>query len=121
MEASISFWRAMRCCHQFSCSVFTSGGQASSTSRGDLPFFPTRAKGGVDPLAQRLQRLLEVLPDDVDFGVVGDAAKSDVRYALIDKALADVTIAVGFGWGLTLDFGLLQLTFAAVGLADNRG
>ena len=48
------------------------------------------AERGIEPGAQRLQRLLPLLPDHIDLGIVGDRLQRDVRHPLVDKALADV-------------------------------
>src|SRR5262249_53401519 len=56
----------------------------------DLPLFPLLLERGVQLRAQRLERLLPLLPDDVDLRVVRDRLEGDVRYALVDEALADV-------------------------------
>ena len=65
--------------------------------------------------AQGFQLLLELVPDDVDLGVVGDGLQRDVRHALIDKALADVAACGLAGWRGAGDFGFLDLAVAAVG------
>ena len=115
MEASISFWRAMRCCHQLFVQFLYVGRPIFFSLTGDLPFLPVCAQRGVEPLAQRLQGLLEIFPDDVDFGVIGDGAQRDVGHALVDEALADVAEAGRFGGGLALDFGFFELALTAVG------
>jgi hypothetical protein len=58
---------------------------------------------------------LEFLPDDVDFGVVGDGFESDVTDAFVNKALADVVVGWEVGRWFTGDFGFLELAFARVG------
>ncbi len=58
---------------------------------------------------------LELLPDHVDFGVVGDGFECDVRHALVDEALADVAVGRGLGRNRVRDFGFLQLAVLAVG------
>jgi hypothetical protein len=40
---------------------------------------------------------LELLPDHIDLGVVGDGLERDVRHALIDEAVADVAVGRA-GW-----------------------
>ena len=40
--------------------------------------------------AQRLELPLPLVPDDVDLGVIGDGFERDVRYALVNEAVADV-------------------------------
>ena len=58
----------------------------------DLPFRPRLAEHRVQLLAQRIEGALELLPDDVDLGVVGDVAELNVGQALVDEALADVAV-----------------------------
>ena len=116
MEASISFWRAMRCSHHSACSFFACSGHLSSGLAGDFPFFPLLLERRVELLAQRFQRRLELLPDDVDLGVVGDGLERDVRHALIDEALADVAV------GRSLDGTecVTSASFELAVLADRR-
>ena len=58
----------------------------------------TPAERGIEPGAQGLQRLLPLLPDHIDLGVVGDRLQRDVRDALVHKTLADVArVGVSFG------------------------
>ena len=73
------------------------------------------AERGIELRAQRLQRLLPFLPDDVDLGVVGDVFERDMRHALVDEAEADVAMRrVGLRWRAR-DLGLFALAFGAVG------
>ena len=115
MEASISFCRAMRACHQSACSFFAASGHLASASRGishSCQFFLSAC---VQLLAQRLQLRLPLVPDDIDLGVVGDGLERDVRHALIDEAVADVPmhgLRARRGAG---DFGFLDLAFAGIG------
>ena len=81
----------------------------------DLPFLPGLLAGGVQRLAQRLQRRLPLLPDDIDLGVVGDGLEGDVRHALVDEAVADVAVDRLRGGRGAGDFGFLELAFAGIG------
>ena len=56
---------------------------------------------------QRLQLLLEVLPDGVDLCVVGDVTELDVWHPLIDEALADVAMGWRERWLSTFEISLL--------------
>ena len=81
----------------------------------DFPFFPLLLEGRVELLAQRFERALELLPDHVDLGVVGDGLERDVRHALIDEALADVAVGGSLRWNRLCDFGFFLLAVLAVG------
>ena len=81
---------------------------------GDLPLLPARVHRLVELPAQGLQRLLVLLPDHVDAGVVGDGLQGDVRDALVDEAVADVAVGGRFGRGLAGELGFLALPFRAV-------
>ena len=59
----------------------------------DLPFLPLLLQCHIERLAQRLESLLKILPDDVDFGIVGDGLERDMGNALVDEPLADVTVS----------------------------
>ena len=86
----------------------------------DLPLFPGLSERGVEPGAQGFQGELELVPDDVDFGVVGDALERDVRDALIDEALAEVAArGVGGGRGAG-DLAFFALAFGAIGEEEVR-
>jgi hypothetical protein len=63
---------------------------------------------------------LVVVPDDVDFGVVGDGFECDVRDALIDEALADAAEGQRGGWRGAGDFAFFALAFGAVGEVVER-
>ena len=76
---------------------------------------PFRFECRVQLFAQRLQQGLVLVVNDVDFGVVGNAFERDVRYAFVNKALADVAkggVAFGYGAG---DFAFFGLALFAVG------
>ena len=73
----------------------------------NLPLFPLLLEGLVELLAQGFQRGLVVVENDVDLGVVGDGLQCDVRYALIDEALADRALRRALGTCLARQFGLL--------------
>ncbi len=115
MEASISFCRAMRACHQSACSFFAASGHLASASRGishschcflSAAFSVSRSGSSV---------ACHLLPDDVDLGVVGDGLQRDVRHALVDEAVADVAVhrlRTRRGAG---DFGFLELAVAGIG------
>ena len=98
IEASISFWRAMRSSHHSGVHASFGGGVARAisgcrASRG-FPilshFLPSAAL--FNACAQRFELRLELLPDHVDLGIVGDGFERDVRRALVDEALADVAV-----------------------------
>ena len=95
--------------------VFDGLGPALFGLARDLPLLPAGAQGRVQALLQRLQPQLEIFPDDVDLGVVGDGAQGDVGDALVDEALADVAVAGRYGRRLAFDLSLLLLSLAAVG------
>ena len=82
---------------------------------GDFPLLPLLAQRLVDLLTQRFKHLLELVPDDVDLGVVGNGLQRDVRHALVDKTLANVAERGLAGGHCAGDFGFLDLAFAAVG------
>jgi hypothetical protein len=52
MEASISFCRAMRACHQSACSFFVASGHLASASRGISHSCQVLLERGVQLLAQ---------------------------------------------------------------------
>ena len=86
----------------------------------NLPLLPVLLERGVQLLAQRLQLRLPLVPDDIDLRVVGDGLERDVRHALIDKAVADVSLhglRTRRGAG---DFGFLELAFAGIGQQVKR-
>jgi hypothetical protein len=90
MEASISFCRAIRACHQSACVLFAASGHFGSASRGishSCHCFAT-----AELLAQRLQLGLPLLPDHVDLGVVGDGLQRDVGHPLVDEPLAHALV-----------------------------
>ena len=64
---------------------------------------------------QRLQRFLELLPDHVDFGVVGDGLEGDVGDALVHETLADVVVRGRFRGDFADERGFFDLAVAAVG------
>ena len=120
MEVSISFCRAMRACHQSACSFFAALRPLVVGLARDLPFLPLLLERGVQLLAQRLQRRLPLVPDDIDLGVVGDRLERDVRHALVDEAVADVPVhglRTRRGAG---DLGFLELAFAGIGQQVER-
>ncbi|MCY1529509.1 hypothetical protein D9M68_646580 [compost metagenome] len=80
----------------------------------DLPLLPGLLQQPVQLRAQRFQRLLPLLPDHVDLGVVGDGFQRDVRHAVIDKAVADVAMHGLAARRRARDFSLLQLTFTRI-------
>ena len=82
---------------------------------GDFPFLVRCAERGVQFPAQRLQPFLELLPNDIDFGIVGDGLERDVGDALVDEALANVVVGGHFRVGLAGNLGFLGLAVAAVG------
>ena len=63
---------------------------------GDFPFLVGCAECVVQLPTQRFQRPLELLPDDVNLGVVGDGLERDVGYALVHETLADVIVGGRF-------------------------
>jgi hypothetical protein len=75
----------------------------------------TPPKRGVEPAAQRLQRLLPLLPDHIDLGVIGDRFQSDVRHPLVDEALANVAARRRLLRWRASDLALLALPLLAVG------
>jgi hypothetical protein len=75
----------------------------------DFPFFPFCAQCLIELLAQRFQRLLELFPDDVDLGIVGDGLKSDMRHALAHESLADISAGWLTRWASVGDFCFLSL------------
>ena len=82
---------------------------------GNLPLLPVAIESGVQVLAQRLQRLLPALPDDVDLGVVGDRLERDMRHPLVDESLPDVAVRRRLRWRLARDLRFLALPFRTVG------
>ncbi len=78
----------------------------------NLPLLPGLFECCVQRLAQRRQLRLPLVPDDIDLRVVGDGLERDVRHALIDKTVADVSmhrLRTRRGAG---DFGFLELATA---------
>src|SRR5438132_3466528 len=57
----------------------------------DLPFLKGFRNLCIKCLAQRLTGVLPSFPDDIDFRVVRDRFKRDVRHALVDKAVSNVS------------------------------
>ena len=82
---------------------------------GNLPLRPVAIEPGVQVVAQRLQRLLPALPDDVDLGVVGDRLERDVRHPLVDEPLPDVAVRRRLRGRLAGDLGFLALPLRTVG------
>ena len=64
----------------------------SSASRGISHSCQVFLSAAFSVLAQRLQFRLPLVPDDIDLRVVGDGFERDVRHALIDEAVADVSV-----------------------------
>ena len=91
------------------------GGPGVARLAGNLPFFIGAVERGVQLRPQRLQGFLELLPDHVDLGVVGDGLQGDVGDALVHEALADVVVRGRFRGGLAGNPGFLDLAVAAVG------
>ncbi len=90
-------------------------GPASVGLARDLPFLPGFSEGGVERGAERFQHILRLLPDHVDFGIVGDGFERDMRHAFMDEALAQLArgrCGPGRGAG---DLALLALALGAVG------
>ena len=75
---------------------------------------------GVQRLAQRLQRRLPLVPDDIDLGVVSDGLERDVGYAFIDEALADIPIHGLRTRRGVCDLSFLELAFAGIGQQVER-
>ena len=105
MEASISFCRAMRACHQSAWMPASEGVPDARTTfwkppsvpmrrkfARDFPFLPILIESRVQLDAQRLQLGLPLVPDDVNLGVVGDGFERDVRHAFVDEAMANVPV-----------------------------
>ena len=67
-----------------------SAGHPSSASRGISHSSHDSPSSVFSSVRSGSSRCLELLPDDVDLGVVGDVAEHDVWHALVDEALADV-------------------------------
>ena len=80
----------------------------------DLPFLPCIIQGGIERLAQRLQRFLPRFPNGVDFRVVGDGLEGDMGDALVDEALAHVPAGRSFDERAVREFGFLAPAFRAV-------
>jgi hypothetical protein len=81
---------------------------------GHLPVLEVEAALVVDGMPQRLQDFLELLPDDVDLGVVRDRLQGDVRDPLVDEAMADVAVGRGRRRCRARDLGLLELALVGV-------
>ncbi len=105
----------MRCFHHSACRSLAGFGHAASASRGICHSSQALLERGVKLLAQRLERLLEFFPDDVDFGVVGDGFQRDVRDALIDEALTEIAVHRHGGGNGASDLGFFELAVAAIG------
>jgi len=82
---------------------------------GDFPFLPGFAKRLVELLTERLQGPLELFPDHVDFGVVGNGFQGDVRNSFINEPLTNAPMGRYFGGRLARELGLLELAVPAVG------
>ena len=74
-----------------------------------------RPYNGAQLCQQRLNRLLPLLPDHVDLGVVGNGLEGDMGHALVHEPVADVVVGGRVGGRLAGDFGFFQLPVAAVG------
>ena len=81
----------------------------------DLPLLPRLAELRVELLAERLERLLPLLPDDVDLRVVRDRLQRDVRHALVDEAVANASVDGLRARRRPGELGLLELALARVG------
>jgi hypothetical protein len=66
-------------------------------------------------LPQWFERLLEVFPDDIDLGIVGDGLQCDVWNTFIDKPLPDIAVSCSFGRCSSSDFSFFKLSVAAIG------
>ena len=58
---------------------------------GNLPFLPCFLSAAFSFSRNGSSVDLPLVPDDIDFRVVGDGLERDVRHALIDEAVADVS------------------------------
>ncbi len=76
------------CLPPFRVQAFGFGGPGVFGFARDLPFFPRLFQCRVERPAQGFERELILVPDDVDFGVVGDGFQRDVRNAFVVEALA---------------------------------
>ena len=77
--------------------------------------FPASAERGVQLVAQWFQGLLELLPDDVNLGIVGDGLEGDVGNPLVDEPLAYSAVGGGAMLGaVPVALGLLPLPLRAV-------
>jgi hypothetical protein len=89
---------------------------------GDLPFFPVLVRRVVEGLVQRVaegfEEGLELVPDDVDLGVVGDGFEGDVGDAFVDEALADLVVSGADGDGLAGDFGFFGVPVRLANLVE---
>ena len=81
----------------------------------DLPLLPLFVQRGVQLFAQRLQRGLPFLPDDVDLGVVGDRLQCDVGHALVDETMADAAVHGLFRGRRPGDLRFFELALAGIG------
>ena len=61
-----------------------------------FPLFISFAQGLVDLCTQRFQCLLPAFVDLVDLFVIGDGFERDVRHALVNKAVPQISAKIGF-------------------------
>lgn len=90
-------------------------GPAGFGVAGDFPFFPLFLERLVELFAERLEFLLPVFPNNIDFGVVGDGLEGDVRHALIDESETQIAMSRLRRHGIMGDFGFLLLPVAGIG------
>ena len=69
----------------------------------DFPFLPFSSERGIQFVAQRLEPSLEIFPDRVNRGIVGDGFERDVRHPLVDEALSYITMRRRIGLDLAND------------------
>ena len=66
---------------------------------------------GVQFLAQRFQYRLPFVPDHIDLRIVRNRLQRDVRHALVDEAVADVTAHRFGAWRGSRDVAFFSLAF----------
>ena len=105
----------MRSFHHAACSSLALADHSFLAFARDLPLFPILAQFSIELRPQGFHHVLKLLPDHVDFGVVGDVFEHDMGHSLVDEAVADVAVGGRSGGSLASYFRLFELASRRIG------